>query len=260
MMSLCILTNSSALFPPAFSNNARCLRIMPLDADEFGITLPELDDFDRIYCELEREFNAILVLTASEMIVPIADTAHLAAQRHGGLAKISVLDTRQIGPGLGILAQLAGQKAAAGASMPEVEEIIRAVIPYLFTIICPGNPAHYQDGKRQSAPGHAKDQTSAVPVYSLEEGLLVPYKKVRTQRHLLESLQEFLEEFEKPQHLTYFHSKNTSLHVRSLRDVAGVSFPSVNFNDLDLNATTLKLFGEHTVGLTVLEMPGDLAI
>jgi hypothetical protein len=78
MMSICILTNTSALFPPASSIGARFIRVMTLDTDERDIILPDLDDFNRIYNELEREFNAILVLTASETILPIFKTAQLS--------------------------------------------------------------------------------------------------------------------------------------------------------------------------------------
>jgi fatty acid-binding protein DegV len=252
-MSLCILTNTSALFPPISTNSGRFLRAMTLETNGHSIILPGVDDFNRTYSELEREFNAILVLTAAESILPLAATAQAAAQSHGGRAKIEILDTKQIGPGLGILTQLAARKAALGASLQEVTEYMRAVIPYLFTIFSPDHFPAYD----QQTYDRAGEQTSAQPVFSLEEGLLVPYKKVRTQRHMLEILQEFLGEFEKPQHLAYFHGMNVSLHARPLREAAGGLFSGIHFNDLDLNPTLTTLFGEHTVGLSVLEMPGD---
>jgi len=245
-MSLCILTNTTALFPPTSSSSGQFIRAMTLSVNEQGLSLPGIEDFQRTYTELEREFRTILVLAPSGAILPIAETAQLAAHCHGGTAKIVVVDTMQIGPGLGILAQLAGRK--------EVEDYVRAVTPYLFTIICPGGRPYFQN---QHALCANSEQAGALPVYSLEEGQLAPYKKVRTQRHLLENLQEFLEEFEKPQHLAYFHGKNAGLHTRPLRETAGGLFPGVHFNDLDLNISLAALFGEHTVGLTVLEMPGD---
>jgi fatty acid-binding protein DegV len=253
-MSLCILTNTAALFPPASSNSGQIIRAMSMGVDEQGLSLPGVEDFQRTYTELEREFRNILVLAASGTLVPVAETAQMAARCHGGTAKIVVVDTLQIGPGLGILTQLAARKAGLGASLAEVEEYVRAVIPYLFTILCPTGTPHYHN---QHALCANSDQNGALPVYSLEEGQLATYKKVRTQRHLLETMQEFLEEFEKPQHLAYFHGKNAGQHTRPLRETAGGLFPGVHFNDLDLNASLAALFGEHAIGLTVLEMPGD---
>ncbi|HEY3313621.1 MAG TPA: hypothetical protein VGK00_18425 [Anaerolineales bacterium] len=252
-MSLCILTTSTALFPPASPGCGRFIRTLSLEAEGQSLALPGADDYTRIYNELECEFNAILVLTAPEAVVPGAETARLAAQSHGGTAKISVLETLQIGPGLGILTQLAARKAAAGASLLEVEDYIRSVIPYLFTILCPDTTPG-APGKKSTQNG---DQSGALLVYLLDEGLLMPYKKVRTQRHLLENLQEFLGEFEKPQRLVYFHGKNASLHTRPLRETAAGTFPGVHFVDLVINEALASLFGECTVGLTVLEKPGE---
>jgi fatty acid-binding protein DegV len=256
-MSLCILTNASALFPPISPNTGRLIRSMSLSAGEHDMIMPSPEDFMRSYNELEREFNAILVLTASEALLPETENARLAAQSHGGMAKIEVLDTLQIGPGLGILAQAAARKAAAGAPLLEVEEYIRAIIPYLFTIICTDQPLFYKTENNHNPSGQANEPVNTLAIYSLEEGLLSLYKKVRTQRHLLETFQEFLEEFEKPQQFAYFHGKNASLHVRPLREAAGGIFPNIHFNDLDLNTTLSGLLGEHSVGMTVLEMPGE---
>ena len=124
---------------------------------------------------------------------------------------------------MGILTQLAARKAAQGASLQEVEEYIRSVIPYLFTIFCPDHFPNFD----QPVFDSIQEQTGAQFVFSLEDGLLVPYKKVRTQRHMLEILQEFLGEFEKPQHLAYFHGRNVSLHARPLREAAGGLFPGI---------------------------------
>jgi hypothetical protein len=83
------------------------------------------------------------------------------------------------------------------------------------------------------------------------------YKKVRSQRHLLEILQEFLGEFEKPQHLAYFHGRAAGLHTRPLREETGSLFPGIHFHEIELNPALTLLFGEHTAGLTVLEIPGE---
>ena len=144
-MSLCILTNTTALFPPTSSSSGQFIRAMTLSVNEQGLSLPGIEDFQRTYTELEREFRTILVLAPSGAILPIAETAQLAAHCHGGTANIVVVDTLQIGPGLGILTQLAARKAALGACLTEVEDYVRAVSPYLFTIICPGGTPHYQN-------------------------------------------------------------------------------------------------------------------
>lgn len=251
-MTVCILTNTAALFPAAATGNGRSIRTLTLATECGRIVPPTPDDFRRAYRELEQEFTAILVLLAAESILPGAGAAHLAGQCHGGTVKISVLDSQQIGPGLGFLAQIGAQKAAAGASLPEVEEAIRASIPFLFTLICPEAASSPQEEQNDPA---LTELPGALPIYSLEEGCLTPYKKVRTRRHLLETLQEFLEEFEKPQQLVYFRGYATRLRARQLRESANGLFPGTPFTEMDLNAPLSALFGAQTAGITVLEIP-----
>jgi fatty acid-binding protein DegV len=253
-MTVCILTNNAALFPSATSGNGRSLRTLTLATEGGRIVPPTTDDFFRAYKELGQKFSAILVIMASESLLPGANAAQQAAHSHGGTVKISVLDSQQIGPGLGLLAQIGSQKAAAGASLPEVEECIRAIMPYVFTLICPDAPPP-PDEQNDPSTAFLADLPGSIPVYSLEEGHLAAYKKVRTRRHLLETLQEFLEEFEKPQKLAYFRGYNTRLRARPLREVASGLFPGTPFTEMELNAPLAALFGAQAAGITVLEIP-----
>jgi len=240
-MTVCILTNNAALFPSAAFGNGRSIRTLTLAMQDGCIVPPTSDDFSRAYKELEREFSAILVLMAPESILPGASAAHIAAQSHGGTAKVSVLDSQQ--------------KAAAGASLPEVQEYIRAIIPFLFTLLCPDTALSSYDERNNLSTASLTDLSSVVPIYSIEEGCLAPYKKVRTRRHLLETLQEFLEEFERPQQLAYFRGYTIRLRARQLREAASGLFPGTPFTEMELNAPLSALFGAQAVGITVLEMP-----
>jgi fatty acid-binding protein DegV len=256
-MNLCILTNTTAIFSPASASSGRLIRVMPIGMSvEKDPCLPGPEEFQSVFTDLEREYKSILVLTASEQIIPLTNTALKAAQSHGGTSKISILDTQQLGPGLGLLAQIAARKAAAGAGLAEVEEHLRSIIPYLFTIIFPEKLPVFEHGNLLPQG----NDPANLPIFSLEEGQLSVYKKVRTQRHLLEIMQEFLGEFEKPQHLAYFHGKNISLHARPLREESSGLFPGIHFHEIELNQTLTTLFGDHTVGLTVLEKPGESSL
>jgi fatty acid-binding protein DegV len=249
-MSVCILTNNAALFPPAASGSGKLIRMLNLAMEGGRLIAPSPEDFSRAYRELEAEFNAILVLLASEALLPGAEAAQLAAQGLGGTTRLAVLETQQIGPGLGLLAQLGAQKAAQGASLAEVEESVRAASPFLFTLLCPETTA-----AAQTEANDSPDLASPLPIFSLEEGCFTPYKKVRTRRHLLETLQEFLEEFENPQHLVYFRGGAARLRTRPLREAASNLFPATPFSEIDLGLPLSVLFGAQTAGLTVLEIP-----
>jgi fatty acid-binding protein DegV len=253
-MSLCILTNNAALFPPAASNGGHLIRALELDVDENVLIAPDVDDFSRAYKELERDFSAILVLAASENILPGASSAQIAAQSHGGKAKISVMDTQQIGPALNILAHIAAQQAADGVSMTLVENYIRAAIPHLFTLLCPDHLPLYRTRNNTNIAAPPEEQPETQRMYTIEEGRLTLYKKIRTQRHLVESMHEFLEEFEKPREIAFFHGGDSNLRARPLREASDNLFPGIHFGEVELNKSMTALFGSQTVGLTVLEI------
>src|SRR5690242_3039650 len=111
--SVCILTDNTAQLPYGGFAGQRLIRSLPLHVDGPSISLPTLDDFLHVYRELEREFNAILVLTLSSHLLPVAEVARQAAMQHGGTARIAVLDSRQTAAGLGMLAQVGAQAALA---------------------------------------------------------------------------------------------------------------------------------------------------
>jgi fatty acid-binding protein DegV len=222
--------------------------------DECSVSPPLLEDFAQAYCELEREFDAILALTLSSQLVPVAQVAEQAALQHGGKAQIAVLDSMQTGPGLGMLAQLGAQAILAGASLAEVEQHIRAASAYLYTLI-------HVDAESLSRSTFAPvqedvDEAGLLPLLLLEDGQPVLYKKVRTRRHLLESFQEFVEEFETPQRITFLRGRYSAIPSRPLREIARERFPQTPFSDMEMPAPLARLFGSEAAGITVMEMPG----
>ena len=254
-MSICILTDTTALFPTISAGTRHFINVVPVKSEDHHLIPPVESDFLKIFDDLEKQFNAILVLTTSDSFLPSYEAAKSAAQFHGGMAQIRVLNTNLFGPGLGVLTQLAARKAAAGESVIVIEEYLRSIIPYFFTIVFPSNTASDLENKKIPGLFSPAEKSGPAQIYTLEDGQLNPYKKVRTQRHLLESYQDFLSEFEQPQHLVYFHGKNTGIHARPLREAASNLFPGTNFNDLELNDTLTIMFGENTVGFSILEAP-----
>jgi fatty acid-binding protein DegV len=252
MPATCILTDHTLQISQRSFAGQRLLKALPYNGQN---RLPDVDDFLRAYRELEREFNHILVLTISGHLLPTAEIAQLAASQHGGVVRISVLDSQQVGAGLGILAQIGAQAAAADYAPGEVEAQMRAAIPHLYTLmhVETENLAQLDYGHpSQAAPG----ETPAVfPLFALEEGQLVPYKKVRTKRHLLESFQEFIEEFEHPQHIVYMHGAGNLLRIRPFREMVRDLFSEAFFGEVEFCPALAALFGDHAVGVTVLEMP-----
>ena len=252
--SLCILTDNTVQFPHGGLPGQHLIKSLPLRSDSHLVAPPAVDDFLRVYCELERGYSGILVLTLSSHLLPVAEIAYQASIRHGGTAQIAVLDSRQVGVGLGLLAQVGAQAALSGQSLLQVEQLIRATIPYVYTLL------HVDAGSLSQYTGvpgaqSVEDTLGLFPLFVLEDGQLVPYKKVRTRRHLLESFQEFVEEFETPQQIAFLRGKNSTLRSRPLREVSKELFPATPFSEVDMPAVLSMLFGVQAVGMTIMEVP-----
>jgi DegV family protein with EDD domain len=253
--SLCILTDDTCQLPHGGFSGQRLIKSLPLRSDTRSVSAPSVDDFLRAYSELECEYSAILVLTLSNCLLPVAEIAQQASVQHGGMAHITVLDSKQTGTGLGMLAQIGAQAAAAGEPLVEVEQRVRSAIPYTYTLI----HAEMQNLSRHeyfSSAGQADGEALGLfPLFVLEDGQLVPYKKVRTRRHLLESFQEFVEEFETPQQIAFLRGKSSTLRSRPLREITKELFPKTPFSEADMSSALATLFGAQAVGITVMEIP-----
>lgn len=243
--SVCILTDSTAPLPRGPFPGQWLVKTLPLHLSAHTISVPPLEDFLNCYRALEREFSGILVLTLSNHILPVAQAAQKASLQHGGTAKIIVLDSKQIGPGLEMLAQIGAQAILAGAGLADVEEHLRQAISSIYTLI--------HVGAAPPSPLPTDSTETGLSLLTLEDGQFTPYKKIRSRRHLLESFQEFIQEFETPEQIACMSGKNSIIRSRSLREVAVENFPRVPFTESDMPAALVKLFGPETVSITVME-------
>ena len=248
-MPICILTDNTAHLPREPFPGAPLIQTIALRVEDRLLSAHSVDDFQRTFRGLEHEFDSILVLTISGHVLPVAEIARAAAIQRGGKVCISVLDSMQTGGGLGILAQIGAQIAAKGQPLTEVEKHIRAAIPNIYTLI------HTEAG---FLPGQAATDTPLpLPIFTLDEGQLSLYKNVRNRRNLLESFQEFIEEFEHPQQVNILCGSDTLLRSRALRAISRDLFPDTPLGAGEMSAPLMALFGAQSIEVAILEAPFD---
>jgi DegV family protein with EDD domain len=258
MENVCILTDSSAIFSRAAFTGHDRVKVMPFDAQLSPLPKlvpPPVDDFIREYEALGRVYSHILVVVMSAGLNPIANLAAEAAMQFGGSTSVTIIDSLNAGAGLGLLVELAAQAAASGSSPREIERIMRASAPHIYTLFCiPGLMHLASVGYLSAAQAVAGDMLGLLPIFMLEEGRLSPLEKVRTQRHLIESFQEFLEEFEAPRAVALVKGSQNHMRTRPLRQYVNEMFRDAPFSEHTLNAPLSALFGPQTIGLTVMEL------
>jgi fatty acid-binding protein DegV len=93
-----------------------------------------------------------------------------------------------------------------------------------------------------------------LPIMFMEEGQLVPLGKARTPRHLLETFEEFLNEFSAPERVALVRGTgHTTTRTRPLRQYVRDNFPDAQYSEHPLNAPLSVLFGPQSIGIVVKE-------
>ena len=179
-----------------------------------------------------------------------------AAAQFSNHCTVQVIDSQTVGAGLGMLVQAAAVAAAQGLSIAEIERKIRVAIPHIYVLFCiPELMYLAAAGQMDRSQAMVGEILSMLPVFTLEEGRLVPSEKVRTPRHLFEAFQDFMAEFERPAHIALVHGSNhNSLRIRPLRQYLQELFPQTPFSEHALQPQLTALFGPQSIGLFVSEI------
>lgn len=265
MAKVCILTDSSVQFTrPGFPGRER-VHIIPFDFRSSARLPPETPEgqfafqsvqaFSSYFTQLSRKYENILVVTLAASLSPVACYAEEAASQYTEHATIQVVDSQTTAIGLGLLVQMAAEAAAAGAPIHELERLMRAAISHVYMLFCiPEMNYLAEAGYLSRSQALVGEMMGLLPIFVLEEGRLTPMLKVRTQRHLLESFQEFIDEFSDPYHVALIQGTNhMHLRTRPLHEYVENSFPCTPFSVHTIGAHLSALFGPQCVGLVVME-------
>jgi len=258
-MPIAILTDSSVTFPHAtFTGQSLVKVVSHADggrADSASrAAFPAPEDFLNRYNQLGRDYAHILVAVMSAALAPVAAAAAEAVTRYIGRARINLIDSLNTSAGLGLLVELAAAAAQAGQPVGDIEKQLRAAIPHIYTLLSvPQMERLAAEGFISPAQATVGDMLGIFPIFVLEGGRLSPLQKVRTGRHLVESLQEFMEEFAAPRHIALIKGMRSHTRTRPLKQFAAELFPETPFSEHGLPAPLTRLFGDDAMGLVVMD-------
>ena len=271
MPNVCIITDSTAQFTQAEFPGRERVYVIPLDiqntacqeGDTFpgGILLkrqlipPPPQEFIRFYARLSLAYDSILVLTLSSIFNTTLNNALTASEQYSNGAIVEVIDSQTTALGLGMLVQLAACAASDGASLREIDRLIRASIPGVYMLFCIPELSYLANsGLIDNALALVADIIGLLPIFAFEEGRLVPMEKVRTPRHLFEAFQDFMGEFESPSQIALLRSPGRgSLRTGPLHQFVKDTFPGTLFSEHPVQPHLAALLGPRSIGLFVME-------
>jgi DegV family protein with EDD domain len=280
MGSICIVTDGSIQFAQPSFPGRDCVRIIPLDIQLNGqiiagggdvkssnlpafankklnpaILAPSPDQFRESFLSIGRSYDQIIGLFLSSHLSSCYENACQAAESLHGRLTVQAIDSQTVSLGLGLLVQNAADLVAKGASIADVERLVRSQIPQIYAVFCtPGLTYLYYNKFVDYAQAMIGEMLSLLPIFALEEGQLSPLEKVRSHRHAMDFFQEFLDEFDHLQHIALIQSAPPNpQEARLLREHAQDSFPKTPFTEHTINLPLATLFGPRSMGLIVIE-------
>ena len=285
MGSTCIVTDSYVQFPqPSFlgrhlvriiNNNylvneqifeggkdlrANDLPAFPRPNNFPQFLIPTGDQIRGYFAEIEEEHSCdrILAILTSSQLTPFFVQVKEALTTFSGRVQIQVIDSQSCSIGLGFLVQSAVEAIQKNATFADVELLVRSLIPRIYAIFCtPGLSYLHRAGIVDLSQAMVGEMLALMPLFALEEGHLTPLEKVRNHRQVLDSFQEFLDEFEHLSHIALVQSISpNSQDGRLLREHAQDSFPKTPFTEHSINVAMASLFGPQTTCLFVVESQG----
>ncbi len=208
--------------------------------------------------EDERAYDRILAILTSSQLSPLFSQVKEALKTFPARLQVQIIDSQSTSIGLGFLVQSAVEALSKNTPFIEVEHLVRSLIPRIYAIFCtPGLSYLAQANIVDPSQAIVGEMLGLLPLFALEEGHLTPLEKLRNHRQVLDSFQEFLDEFEHLQHIALVQSVNpNSQDGRLLREHAQDSFSKTPFTEHSINLALATLLGPQTTGLFVVEAQG----
>ncbi len=280
MAKICVLTDSTAQFPaPAFLGH-ELVNIIPLHikiaeqlytdgrdiktsnlppssktANSPRTLPPTVEEFQQIFTHLGARYNEIIAVLLSSHLSPVISVARQAVESARGPAAIHLIDSQTTTVGLGLLTQTAAEAASKGASSTEINRLVRGLLPRVYTVFCVQSLSYlHNSGLLDPAQAIVGELLGITPFFMMENGRLVPIQKVRSPRHLVDILHEFISEFANLKHIALIQGVPPfDQEARNLRERLNGDFPKVSYSEHTMGAALASILGPRSMGVVAME-------
>lgn len=277
MPRTCILTDSTAYFKkPAFTGQEH-VTILPhmiqvdghliLDNKDLSTYSnpnktnppiacpPSVDAFRKSFSTLAVKYRDIVVILISSHLSEAVANAHAAAQTYSSPANIFIIDSLNTAIGLGFLVQSAAEYAHHGYSGLEINRQVRGMINHIYSVFCLPDLSHlYRAGLIDPAQAIVGEMLGVIPFFTLENGQLVHTQKIRSPRHLVDIMFEFVAEFENLKYLALLQGRSTfDQECKNLRDRISQNVRTTPLCEHSLSLSLATILGPRSIGLVAME-------
>lgn len=278
MPRTCILTDSTAYFTKVTFSGQENVIILPhfiqvngqLIADSKDLTLyragslyehppialpPSIEAFNKAYTTLGMSYKEIIVILLSSHLSQAWANARTASQMCKTPANIFIIDSLNTAIGLGLLVQSAAEYAHRGYTGLEINHLVRGMVNHIYSVFCLPDLSHlYRAELIDPAQAVVGEMLGVIPFFTLENGWLVHTQKIRSPRHLVDIMYEFIAEFENLKYLALLQGITSfEQESRNLRDRISQNVRTTPLCEHGLSLALATILGPHSIGLVAME-------
>jgi len=284
MANVCILTDSSVQFSSHKFHGEERVRIIPLEVsfpnsrdssnvltetanfpDDIRmdnlptLSSPDVEHLMRVFISLGKEFEEIVAIFLSSNLNPTFLRARNAKRLLGNPESIEIIDSQSTAVGLGWIVEMSAKVAELDWSGKEIRRMVMGQIPHTYSVFCIRSLSYLSmNGYLDPAQAIIGDMLNMVPFFILEQGRLVPIQKIRSSRNFVDTMCDFVAEFEHLIQIGIIQGFPPFEHEkRAIRDRLKEIFPGTPFIEHHINPVMATTFGPRTFGLFAWEQSKD---
>jgi len=156
---------------------------------------PSPGEFKELYEELTSDGSGVVSIHLSSLMSGTYQSA-VMARKELAAKDITVIDSKTVSMGLGLVALEAAKAAKAGKTTDEILTIINELINKVNIYFVVDTMEYLQKGGRiGKASAFLGTMLNIKPVLTIKEGLVVPFEKIRGKAKALEKLMDVIREF-----------------------------------------------------------------
>jgi DegV family protein with EDD domain len=238
--------------------------VIPFDLASLPLTLhnrpfpvmpPDPNDFFQALTTLGQQAHEIIIILTSAHLSTAFQSAQKTLETIHCPAALHLVDSQNIGAGLGFLVQAAARAVSEGETGIEVYRYLRKLVPHTYSMFCAQSLTYIsQGGHLDPTQAIVGEMLNLMPFFLLENGRLTPVQKARSTRQLVEVVNEFVEEFENLLEVAVVYGLSPfEQEARSLHDRLSTNLPGCTISQHPINEATAAVLGPRSLGISVIE-------
>jgi DegV family protein with EDD domain len=211
---------------------------------------PPPGTFREVYSRLAKEADGIVSIHVSAKLSATYDAARLGSVDLK--CPVLIIDSQTASMACGLLVIIAAQAAREGASLAEIEAIVRTAVPLTVTYGVFSTLEYlYKGGRIGRAQAYLGSILKLNPILAIRAGEVLPIARVRTRPKAIERLCEILRASGMPREMSVMSTTEPE-EAEALAQRLSPLFPSERMYRASIGPTIGTYVGPHAVGISVI--------